>query len=105
MYIKINESEIADDYPEPAQYEKVCCPLLSSRRQMSLHAHAVSESPLHAENKPSERLQSPCFLAWVIRAEHAAAKGRDCILLVQIAMASPIVLSMICKGTERVPFT
>lgn len=23
MYIKINESEIADDYPEPAQYEKV----------------------------------------------------------------------------------
>lgn len=23
VYIKINESEIADDYPEPAQYEKV----------------------------------------------------------------------------------
>ena len=26
-YLKIDESEIADDYPEPAQYEKVPCPL------------------------------------------------------------------------------
>lgn len=26
MYIKISEAEIADDYPEPTQYDKVMAP-------------------------------------------------------------------------------
>ena len=40
MYIKINESEIADDYPEPAQYEKV-----NARTSFSHHSRT---DPMYA---------------------------------------------------------
>jgi len=40
VYIKINESEIADDYPEPAQYEKVGSRHIKTADAYWFHRHA-----------------------------------------------------------------
>ena len=45
MYIKISEAEIADDYPEPTQYDKVQ-PVVCAR----LSRHAMPVQPGNVNN-------------------------------------------------------
>lgn len=44
-YIKISEAEIADDYPEPTQYEKACpCPSRSKLEEIRPSSHSAVAS-------------------------------------------------------------